>query len=114
MSTDTRQKVNAGYLRRDAFLYVRQSSLRQSFENTESGKGQYALCDRAVALGWRIERIHTFDTDLGPSASQAEHRDGFQHLVRRAERLRATKLERVRYEAELSRRRYVRSIRTIA
>ena len=41
MSFDTYQKVNADHLRRDAFLYVRQSSLRQMFENTESGKRQY-------------------------------------------------------------------------
>jgi DNA invertase Pin-like site-specific DNA recombinase len=81
MSIDTHQKVNAEHLRRDAFLYVRQSSLRQVFENTESGKRQYALRDRAVALGWPIERIHTIDTDLGLSGAQAEHRDGFQHLV---------------------------------
>jgi DNA invertase Pin-like site-specific DNA recombinase len=81
MSIDTHQKVTAEHLRRDAFLYVRQSSLRQVFENVESGKRQYALRDRAAALGWSIERIHTIDTDLGLSGAQAEHRDGFQYLV---------------------------------
>lgn len=81
MFTDTHQKVTAEHLRRDAFLYVRQSSLRQVFENTESKQRQYGLRDRAVALGWPIERIHTIDTDLGLSGAQAEHRDGFQHLV---------------------------------
>jgi DNA invertase Pin-like site-specific DNA recombinase len=81
MFTDTYQKVSTEHLRRDAFLYVRQSSLRQVFENTESSKRQYALRDRAVALGWPIERIHTIDTDLGLSGAQADHRDGFQHLV---------------------------------
>ena len=54
MSTNSAQKVTAEHLRRDAFLYVRQSSLRQVFENTESTKRQYALRDRAVALGWPI------------------------------------------------------------
>ncbi|HEY0942347.1 MAG TPA: recombinase family protein [Steroidobacter sp.] len=81
MFIDTHQKVSAEHLRRDAFLYVRQSTLRQVFENTESKQRQYALRDRAVALGWPIERIHTIDTDLGLSGAQAEHRDGFQHLV---------------------------------
>jgi len=52
MSTDSHQKVTADQLRRDAFLYVRQSTLRQVFENTESTKRQYALRERAVSLGW--------------------------------------------------------------
>ena len=56
MFTDNAQKVQADHLRRDAFLYVRQSSLRQVFENTESTKRQYALRERAVALGWPLER----------------------------------------------------------
>ncbi|CAG9169685.1 recombinase family protein [Cupriavidus pinatubonensis] len=81
MSTDRYQKVTPDHLRRDAFLYVRQSSLRQVFENTESTKRQYALRDRAVSLGWPIERIHVIDSDLGLSGSSAQHRDGFQHLV---------------------------------
>lgn len=74
-------KIGADHLRRDAYLYVRQSSLRQVFENTESTKRQYALRDRAVALGWPIERIHVIDSDLGLSGAQAAGRDGFQHLV---------------------------------
>ena len=81
MSIDAHQKVGPDHLRRDAFLYVRQSSLRQMFENTESSKRQYALRDRAVSLGWPIDRIHTIDTDQGISGANAENRDGFQHLV---------------------------------
>jgi DNA invertase Pin-like site-specific DNA recombinase len=81
MPTDSALKVGADHLRRDAFLYVRQSSLRQVFENTESTKRQYALRERAVALGWPIERVHVIDNDLGLSGSQAHDRDGFQHLV---------------------------------
>ena len=65
-------KVGADHLRRDAFLYVRQSSLRQVFENTESTKRQYALRERAVALGWPIERVHVIDSDLGLSGAQAQ------------------------------------------
>jgi DNA invertase Pin-like site-specific DNA recombinase len=81
MLTDIHQKVSADHLRRDAFLYIRQSSLRQVFENTESSKRQYALRDRAASLGWPVERIHTIDSDLGISGANAENRDGFQHLV---------------------------------
>jgi DNA invertase Pin-like site-specific DNA recombinase len=60
---------------------VRQSSLRQVFENTESTKRQYALRERAVALGWPIERIHIIDSDLGQSGAQAADREGFSRLV---------------------------------
>src|ERR1700730_5893042 len=67
MSSDRYQKVTAAERPRHAFLYERQSSLRQVFENTESTKRQYALRDRAVALGWPIERIHVIDSDLGLS-----------------------------------------------
>jgi DNA invertase Pin-like site-specific DNA recombinase len=81
MSTDQYQKVTAAHLQRDAFLYVRQSSLRQVFENTESTKRQYALRDRAVSLGWPIERVHVIDCDLGLSGASAQARDGFQHLM---------------------------------
>ncbi|TMH70348.1 MAG: recombinase family protein, partial [Betaproteobacteria bacterium] len=81
MFTETSQKITADHLGRDAFLYVRQSSLRQVFENTESTKRQYALRERAVALGWPIERIHVVDCDLGQSGSSTQGRDGFQHLV---------------------------------
>lgn len=81
MFTETHQKITADHLRRDAFLYVRQSTLRQVFENTESTDRQYALRDRAVALGWPIERIHIIDQDLGISGAHAQTRDGFQHLV---------------------------------
>jgi DNA invertase Pin-like site-specific DNA recombinase len=81
MFTEAHQKVRAEHLERDALLYVRQSSLRQVFENTESTKRQYALRERAAALGWAIERIHTIDSDLGVSGAHAENRDGFQQLV---------------------------------
>lgn len=81
MSTDRGSKIRAEHLLREAFLYVRQSSLRQVFENTESTARQYALRERAVALGWPLERIRTIDTDLGLSGRSAEPRDGFQTLV---------------------------------
>lgn len=81
MSIDRPHKIRPEHLERDAFLYVRQSSLRQVFENTESTKRQYALRERAVALGWPLERIRTIDCDLGLSGAQAVNRDGFQSLV---------------------------------
>jgi DNA invertase Pin-like site-specific DNA recombinase len=74
-------KVTNAHLERDAYLYIRQSTPRQALENTESTQRQYALRERAVALGWPIEHIHVIDCDLGKTASQAAGRDGFQQLV---------------------------------
>src|SRR5436305_13549291 len=75
------QKVNAGHLKRNAYLYVRQSTLRQVLENTESTKRQYGLRQHAVALGWPVERIIVIDSDLGQSGASAVDREGFQKLV---------------------------------
>jgi DNA invertase Pin-like site-specific DNA recombinase len=81
MASEAHQKVASRHLKRDAYLYVRQSTLRQVFENTESTERQYALRQRAVALGWPIERIIVIDTDQGQSGASAAGRDGFQRLV---------------------------------
>lgn len=81
MTHDAHQKVKASHLRRDAYLYVRQSTLRQVFENTESTQRQYALRQHAVALGWPLDRIIVIDTDLGQSGASAADREGFQRLV---------------------------------
>jgi DNA invertase Pin-like site-specific DNA recombinase len=80
MSAETHQKVKAAHLSRQAYLYVRQSTLRQVLENTESTKRQYALSERAVALGWRAEQVVVIDSDLGLSGADAD-RAGFQRLV---------------------------------
>src|SRR5687767_11076440 len=74
-------KITPQHLAHDAYLYIRQSTPRQVLENTESTQRQYALRDRAVALGWPLEHIHVIDCDLGKSGSQSAGRDGFQKLV---------------------------------
>ena len=81
MTIEAHQKVKASHLKREAYLYVRQSTIRQVFENTESTKRQYGLRERAVALGWPLERIHVIDSDLGQSGASAVDRAGFQQLV---------------------------------
>lgn len=80
MNFDQHQKVTASHLKRLAYLYVRQSTLRQVFENTESTRRQYALQERAVALGWPLDRIVVIDSDQGQSGA-ASDREGFQKLV---------------------------------
>ena len=77
---EVHRKVTADHLSRDAYLYVRQSTVRQIYENTESTRRQYALRERAVALGWPAERVVVIDTDLGQSGADRD-RDGFQRLV---------------------------------
>ncbi len=74
-------KVTARHLARQAMLYVRQSTLHQVLENTESTARQYALRERAVALGWEASRIVVIDSDLGHSGASAADREGFQRLV---------------------------------
>jgi len=74
-------KVQPHHLERGAYLYVRQSSMRQVIENIESTKRQYALHGRAVALGWRDDQIIVIDNDQGESGASAAWREGFQRLV---------------------------------
>ncbi len=75
------QKVSAEHLARGAYLYVRQSTLRQVHANTESGERQYALRQRAVQLGWPAEQIIVIDSDQGQSGASSSGREGFQRLV---------------------------------
>jgi len=81
MNSEAHQKVQAEHLARNAFLYVRQSTLRQVRENVESSQRQYGLRDRALALGWPMQQIVVIDCDQGQSGSSAEEREGFQRLV---------------------------------
>jgi DNA invertase Pin-like site-specific DNA recombinase len=80
VNAEQHQKVTASHLGRLAYLYVRQSTLRQVLENTESTKRQYALRERAVALGWPSERVVVIDRDQGLSGADSD-REGFQQLV---------------------------------
>jgi DNA invertase Pin-like site-specific DNA recombinase len=79
--TDFSSKVTADHLRRDPYLYVRQSTLYQVTNNPESGRRQYDLRGRAVALGWPAERVVVIDVDQGHSGASAADREGFQRLV---------------------------------
>jgi DNA invertase Pin-like site-specific DNA recombinase len=74
-------KVTACHLKKTAYLYIRQSTLRQVFENTESTQRQYGLRQRAVVLGWPAERIEIIDCDQGQSGASTGEREGFQKLV---------------------------------
>jgi DNA invertase Pin-like site-specific DNA recombinase len=75
------QKITSDHLRKAAYLYIRQSSMKQVNENKESTQRQYALKNRALALGWRLDQIIVIDDDLGLSGTSMQDRKGFQRLV---------------------------------
>lgn len=74
-------KVSAEHLRRQAYLYVRQSTLHQVRDNRESTTRQYDLQRRAQVLGWSTDQIVVVDEDLGLSGATVAGRTGFQRLV---------------------------------
>ena len=77
MNLNTHQKIEASHLQRDAYVYIRQSSMRQVLQNRESTRRQYDFRGRAVALGWRLEQVKVIDSDQGQSGRFKEGRDGF-------------------------------------
>ena len=77
------QKVTASHRQRTAIVYIRQSTLVQVREHTESTARQYGLAAEAARLGWPATEIEVIDGDLGLSGRSTTHRDGFKHLVAR-------------------------------
>lgn len=72
-------KIQATHLERTAFVYVRQSSLQQVRDHTEGRRQQYALVERARALGFR--KTVLIDEDQGRSGSGRHDRPGFGRLL---------------------------------
>jgi DNA invertase Pin-like site-specific DNA recombinase len=77
------QKITSSHRERTALVYLRQSSMVQVREHTESTRSQYALADKAAALGWPRSDIEVIDTDLGISGKWGVAREGFTELVTR-------------------------------
>jgi DNA invertase Pin-like site-specific DNA recombinase len=77
------EKITAAHRERTALIYVRQSSVAQVREHTESTARQYALVDEAVRLGWARQTVEVIDADLGLSGRSADRRLGFKDLVGR-------------------------------
>ena len=72
-------KIQPAHLERAAFVYVRQSSVHQVRHHTEGQRQQYALAERADALGFRETIV--IDEDLGRSGSGQHERPGFGRLL---------------------------------
>jgi DNA invertase Pin-like site-specific DNA recombinase/DNA-binding transcriptional regulator YiaG len=81
MTGEAPTKATGSHLSRHAYVYIRQSTLRQVLTNTESTVRQYDLRQRAIALGWSQEQIIVVDVDQGHSGASAADREGFQRLV---------------------------------
>jgi DNA invertase Pin-like site-specific DNA recombinase len=76
-----RSKIGPDHLRRQAVVYIRQSSAQQVRNNRESSERQYALAQRAESLGWLSKSIQTIDDDQGCSGASSAHRQGFKKLL---------------------------------
>jgi DNA invertase Pin-like site-specific DNA recombinase len=70
-------KITAEHLNRGAVIYVRQSTLGQVVDHTESKRRQYALAETARAMGFGS--VSVIDDDLGKSGSGLVERPGFQN-----------------------------------
>ena len=73
-------KITSVHLAKKAIVYIRQSTMRQVFENSESTMRQYNLKQKLIDLGWPLERIQIIDQDLGKSGADSD-RNGFQTVV---------------------------------
>ncbi|MCA1575243.1 MAG: recombinase family protein [Acidobacteria bacterium] len=74
-------KILSSHLKRQAVIYIRQSSPLQVELNIESQKRQYQLTERAQCLGWPSARCVVIDEDLGISGAQSHNRPGYQRLI---------------------------------
>jgi excisionase family DNA binding protein len=77
------QKITSAHRSRTALVYIRQSTLVQVRDNTESTARQYDLAKRAVELGWAPSDVVVVDEDLGRSGGFGKARSGFRELVSR-------------------------------
>lgn len=73
-------KVKSTHTRRAAVVYIRQSHPSQVEHNRESTARQYALVEKAIALGWERNQVTTIDEDLGISGQVFVKRSGFESL----------------------------------
>ena len=56
-------KITSGHRARTALVYLRQSTLMQVREHTESTLRQYALAGQAARLGWAAADIEVIDAE---------------------------------------------------
>ncbi len=74
-------KITVYHLKKNAYIYIRQSTERQVRENIESKQRQYELQELAQQYGWSENSIIIIDDDLGQTATTRAGRNGFDKLV---------------------------------
>ena len=77
----TCELVHPTHLQRLAVIYVRQSTPHQVLNHQESRRLQYALQQRAVELGWRVQDVRFADSDTGRTAKTVRKRYAFKQLA---------------------------------
>jgi len=73
------EKIQPSHIEREAYVYIRQSSMQQVRTRLEGQRRQYDLRERALALGF--ERVIVIDEDLGRSGTGSVERPGFGRLL---------------------------------
>jgi DNA invertase Pin-like site-specific DNA recombinase len=81
MSAEAAHKVSAAHLGQRRLPLRPPVDTGQVLTNTESAARQYALRQRAVALGWPSDRVVVIDCDQGFSGASSADREGSQRLV---------------------------------
>jgi DNA invertase Pin-like site-specific DNA recombinase len=74
-------KIGPEQLERAAYVYVRQSSLRQVEQHVEGRRRQYQMVEWVEQIGWPKERIRVIDEDQGKSGAVAQSRSGFEQMA---------------------------------
>jgi DNA invertase Pin-like site-specific DNA recombinase len=74
-------KIQNHHKEKNAYVYIRQSTMGQVRFNQESTERQYALKEKALQLGWSQRSIRILDQDLGKSGTQSSNRQDFKLLV---------------------------------
>jgi DNA invertase Pin-like site-specific DNA recombinase len=74
-------KITDQHRQKMACVYLRQSTQGQLRHHQESTERQYALKDKALALGWAPTQVRILDRDLGLSGTQSHNRADFKALV---------------------------------
>ena len=72
MSEQAAAKVTGAHLARTAYLYVRQSTLRQVLTNTESAARQYALRQKAINTSTWLSRHPVPPSPSAPPSPQSD------------------------------------------
>lgn len=74
-------KIQPHHTSKQAYIYLRQSSMGQVQFNQESTQRQYALQNKAQQMGWSQPSIRILDGDLGISGMHSSNREDFKTLV---------------------------------